>query len=298
MNPQGRQGSGKQGLDRTVTVSKALSFLLRHGAEKEGVQLDEEGYASVADVLAWRKLKSLKVTFRELRHVVRDNEKQRFSLTRRDRAGSSASAASPSDTPRHDEDDDDPSHYLIRATQGHSLRLESSAHLTPISTPPFPRAIHGTTASAYTLILTSGALSRMNRTHIHFAPGLPTPDAPVVSGFRTDSAVLIEVDVDKCVAAGMTWWRSENGVLLTEGFDGKVGTEYWVRAVGRKGGNVLWEGGEREGWREVIRGLESAGGRRGRGQGRGRGRGRGRARTPQSSGGVGGQVENVELREQ
>jgi 2'-phosphotransferase len=48
----GQQRRGKpNGGGRDVTVSKALSLLLRHAAEKEGLKLDSQGYANVADVV-------------------------------------------------------------------------------------------------------------------------------------------------------------------------------------------------------------------------------------------------------
>ena len=47
----GKGGKHRQPQSREVTVSKALSFLLRHGAKDEGVQLDEGGWANVRDVV-------------------------------------------------------------------------------------------------------------------------------------------------------------------------------------------------------------------------------------------------------
>lgn len=36
---------------RETTISKAISFVLRHGAAKEGLKLDENGYANAADLV-------------------------------------------------------------------------------------------------------------------------------------------------------------------------------------------------------------------------------------------------------
>jgi RNA:NAD 2'-phosphotransferase (TPT1/KptA family) len=38
-------------MPRDVQVSKALSKLLRHSAEKEGLKLDEAGYINLKDVV-------------------------------------------------------------------------------------------------------------------------------------------------------------------------------------------------------------------------------------------------------
>lgn len=47
-----KRGRGQgQGQSRDVQVSKALSLLLRHAAEKEGLKMNVQGYASVTDVV-------------------------------------------------------------------------------------------------------------------------------------------------------------------------------------------------------------------------------------------------------
>lgn len=42
---------------RDVAVSKALSYLLRHAAEREGLKMNSQGYANVADVVCTLGLK-------------------------------------------------------------------------------------------------------------------------------------------------------------------------------------------------------------------------------------------------
>lgn len=72
------------------------------------------------------------------------------------------------------------------------------------------------------------------------------PEETVISGMRASANILIWVDVKRsAVEGGLEWWRSANGVVLTEGDgEGKVGLE-WVRRVERRGtGEVVWRGGE------------------------------------------------------
>lgn len=45
-----KKGRG-QGAGREVQISKAMSLLLRHAAEKEGLKMNAQGYANVADVV-------------------------------------------------------------------------------------------------------------------------------------------------------------------------------------------------------------------------------------------------------
>ena len=50
----GKGGRGGRGgpMTRDVQVSKKLSWLLRHGAEQEGLKLGEGGYLSLQDVVS------------------------------------------------------------------------------------------------------------------------------------------------------------------------------------------------------------------------------------------------------
>lgn len=51
MSPKNRRGGSGGPASREITVSKAMSFVLRHGAEKEGIKLNKQGYANVADLV-------------------------------------------------------------------------------------------------------------------------------------------------------------------------------------------------------------------------------------------------------
>ena len=52
----GRGGGGRGGhggpQSREVKISKALAFVLRHNAAKEGIELDEGGWANVEDIVS------------------------------------------------------------------------------------------------------------------------------------------------------------------------------------------------------------------------------------------------------
>lgn len=118
----------------------------------------------------------------------------------------------------------------------------------------------------------------MERQHIHFATGLPEPSKNsrslksesepkaipveptgsipkdnsteaaqrVISGMRKNAVVMVWVDVKRSMQeGGLKWWKSENGVVLTEGDGkGKVGLEWVVRVEKRGTGEVIWEPGE------------------------------------------------------
>ncbi|KAJ5676257.1 hypothetical protein N7462_009154 [Penicillium macrosclerotiorum] len=325
MGQQGRdkrsgRGGGHQ--PREVQVSKALSLLLRHAAEKEGLKMNAQGYANVADVLQWRKLKSLNVTFDEIRHAVDSSDKKRFALlhipssqptdstTRattvpltvpglKEQGDETVATCSghPSafvlEVPSTADDqtnatqqalsvtDVEPSNFLIRATQGHSIKsVEAASFLEPLSLADESKlpdtVVHGTFHGSWADILHSGGLRCMGRNHVHFATGpslasvlaaqgiarelnaAPDDTNQVISGMRRDAQVLIYLDLKKALAAGCPFWRSENGVILSEGVpvasgqndaDGNlhkvVPVEFFDVVVERKAGlGKLWERGE------------------------------------------------------
>jgi len=148
---------------------------------------------------------------------------------------------------------DNPADYLIRANQGHSIAVENEGLLTPITSENLPTiVVHGTTHGAWPLIVSSGGLKRMGRTHVHFASGLPagfksvtesTADegesptaAPVISGMRNSSSVLVYVDIKKAMDGGINFWKSENGVILSEGNEeGLIKLEYFKSVEDRSG---------------------------------------------------------------
>lgn len=64
----------------------------------------------------------------------------------------------------------------------------------------------------------------------------------VISGMRKSATIMIWVDLARSAEqGGVKWWRSDNGVILTEGdHEGMVKME-WVDRVERRGtGEILW----------------------------------------------------------
>lgn len=192
------------------------------------------------------------------------NNKQRFSLVTTELTKQHDSTESPAEPAnaviKAASDLNDPSHYLIRANQGHSIAVNSEDLLKPITEANMlDLVVHGTTAKAWKLILQSGGLKPMNRNHVHFASGLPDSfkevddgsretnedAAPVISGMRNSSSILIYIDLPKAVSGGLKFWQSENGVILSEGNeDGIIKTEFFKKVENRKFMKVIMQDGK------------------------------------------------------
>lgn len=165
--------------------------------------------------------------------------------------------------------------YLIRANQGHSIKVDASALMEPITLElgniP-PKVIHGTYFIFWKDIVAGGGLKPMTRNHVHCSSG--TPEEGAISGMRADAELLIEVDVERSLQAGDKWWLSANGVVLTEGGEDRVlSSQFFKSVTGRKiDVGTLWQDGERvadipDGIQmRMPSGKTRGGGRGGRGQ--------------------------------
>ena len=205
-------------------------------------------------------MKSLHIDLPTIQDIVRTNDKQRFSLI---------PITELPDHHSHDPsittiDTTNPSHFLIRANQGHSLAVDNEGLLTSLSLEKREElpsvVVHGTNFVAWSAIVASGGLKPMGRNHVHFATGLPAgfetghddgqglverSEAPVISGMRKSSTVLIYLDLFKALEDGLKFFVSENGVVLGEGGEsGVIGVKYFrlVEQRGRNSGVLMRDG--------------------------------------------------------
>ncbi|XP_004643877.1 tRNA 2'-phosphotransferase 1 [Octodon degus] len=190
--PKSRRAPRPREQDRDVQLSKALSYVLRHGALKLGLPMEADGFVPVLSLLKLPQFHSFSTE--DVQRVVDANEKQRFTLRPGD----------PSTGP------------FIRANQGHSLQVPD-LELVSLETPQaLPQVlVHGTYWKNWPSILLKG-LSCQGRTHIHLAPGLPG-DPGVISGMRRNCDVALFINGPLALADGISFFRSANGVILTPG---------------------------------------------------------------------------------
>ena len=192
-----------------IKISKKLSFILRHGAEKLGIEMKSDGYVLVSDIL---KHKSHSLWSEEdIQRVVKNNEKQRFAL-------------------RYNDNGD----LEIRANQGHSVDVPELQLEEIIDPSLYPTLIHGTNFRAWDLIKTEG-LKTMNRTHIHLTTGLPG-DGEVISGMRKSCTVFIYIDMSKAIKDNIKFFKAANGVILTKGLNesGVLSLRYFSQVLNAK----------------------------------------------------------------
>ncbi len=132
--------------DRLLTLSKKLSRALRHQAVNMGLNIEKDGYVSVSELLRHRDFRGYKVE--DIKWVIANNDKKRFEVS------------------------EIQGMEKIRAVQGHSIETIVDEELLDLINNPseVPYCIHGTYRKYMDSIMESG-LKRMQRNHMHFAPG-------------------------------------------------------------------------------------------------------------------------------
>lgn len=153
--------------------------MLRHQPDKINLNLDENGWTDVDELL--QKL-PFTVSFEKLKEVVDTNDKKRFAFS------------------------DDFS--KIRANQGHSISV--NLDLPSLEPPEF--LFHGT-AEKYMPSISEQGLKKRQRHHVHLSADLETAKKV---GIRHGKLVILKVASGQMHKDGFQFFHSENGVWLVD----------------------------------------------------------------------------------
>lgn len=163
-----------------TTISKRLSYVLRHRPDSIGLTLTPDGWTTVGELLAALAAHGTVLDRARLARVVATNDKQRFHL------------------------DGD----RIRAHQGHSVPVDLA--LPPVHPPDV--LFHGTAGRHLPSIRREGLL-RGRRHHVHLSADRATARRV---GVRHGDPVVLGVDAAAMATAGHAFHRTANGVWLTD----------------------------------------------------------------------------------
>lgn len=198
--------------DSLLNLSRKLSWALRHGLSKMGIQYGSDGFVDLKDLLNHKDFRSYKIS--DIENVVASNDKQRFTLKK------------------------EGTKYMIKANQGHSVKDITDLSLERITDlDQLPQVLHGTYFRHWNSIRQNG-LNRMSRNHIHFT-FTDSVREKSISGFRSNCQLLIYINIPKCFADDIIFFRSENGVILSEGLDGTLHPKYFLKVVNRQTGELV-----------------------------------------------------------
>lgn len=165
-------------------ISKYLSLVLRHKPEMIGLNIDNNGWVNVDELI---NKSTLEFNLDELKEIVETNDKQRFLFS------------------------DDFS--KIKATQGHSIKIE--LELTPIEPPEI--LYHGTVEKFIDSINKDGLL-KMNRNHVHLSDNKYTA---INVAKRRGQPIILIIKSKEMFNDGYKFFCSENNVWLTDNVPSK-----------------------------------------------------------------------------
>ncbi|WP_298472042.1 RNA 2'-phosphotransferase [uncultured Psychrobacillus sp.] len=159
-------------------LSVFISLILRHKPETIGITLDEFGYANVEELLEGINNSGKLIDFHILQEIVRTDRKKRYSF--------------------------DETSTLIRANQGHSIRVK--VPMKEVEPPEF--LYHGTSKASLNQITLQG-IKKMNRLYVHLSEDAETA---LQVGSRHGKAVVLRVLSQQMHNEGHKFFLSENNI--------------------------------------------------------------------------------------
>lgn len=172
---------------RKKSIGKFLSLVLRHEPSKIGIQLDDNGWADVEELISKCGKHRVSFTKKELDEIVETNNKKRYAYS---------------------EDG-----TKIRANQGHSITVD--LEFTSVEPPQF--LYHGTADRFLNSIEVEG-IKKMSRQHVHLSQDKETA---INVGSRHGRVVVLTILAYKMYEDGVAFFQSANGVWLTDYIDPK-----------------------------------------------------------------------------
>lgn len=164
-------------------VSQFLCFLLRHKPEAASLNMNNEGWVSVEQLL--RNIsdsKKTRISSDELNYIVQSDEENRYAFS--------------------------PDKLMLRCLQGHSL---SWVKIDFDSYTPSEDLYHGTSEESVRSILKSGLTSR-GRNLVHLSTSIKKASRVGKRHSKQEPPVILVIDKD----APIDFKISENGVVLVE----------------------------------------------------------------------------------
>lgn len=185
-------------------ISKTMSWILRHGLIELGLQVDKKGRIDIDKLLNLQQMKDLNTTKDIVKRIVETSDKKRFNM------------------------EDVDGKVMIGANQGHNKEvgeLIDNDILMEELKEPIDLCVHGTYNKFIDQIMKEG-LKTMTRKHIHFSMGYNNDDK-VISGMRNSCDIFIEVDMKKAMDDGIKFYKSNNGVILSNGINSTLESKYF-----------------------------------------------------------------------
>ncbi|MBL7837657.1 MAG: RNA 2'-phosphotransferase [Bacteroidetes bacterium] len=168
-------------------ISKFLSLVLRHQPETISIQLDQNGWTDVNELIERANNYGVKFDREILNHIVETNSKKRFAFNE--------------------------TFDKIRASQGHSVDIE----LGYTNQKPPEILYHGTGEKSVQSIFESG-LEKQSRQHVHLNCEI---ESAIKVGQRHGKPIVLKILAEQMYNDNFQFFLSDNGVWLTDNVPAK-----------------------------------------------------------------------------
>lgn len=162
--------------DDLVAISKFLSYLLRHHPEEIGLELDQYGWADIAELIHKAEKNGRSISREDINQILENGTKKRFILSK--------------------------DGEYIRAGYGHSIDVD--LELKPTSPPD--QLYHGTARKNLSSIVADG-IHPGTRNFVHLST--TQEDARFVGG-RHGKPIILAVQAKQMSQEGFNFFQSES----------------------------------------------------------------------------------------
>lgn len=171
-----------------LQLSKEISYALRHAPWEYELELDDDGWVSVEQLLISLKENSKweSVTIQDLEHMIQNSDKKRHELV----------------------------DGKIRALYGHSISMK----ILKESAEPPTILFHGTARRFWKSIENNGLLPK-GRQYVHLSNDIET--ALQVGKRHDDKPVILEIDAKKAWNEGIKFYLGNDKVWLADNIPSK-----------------------------------------------------------------------------
>lgn len=164
-----------------IQLSKTVSHALRHEPQSYNLNLDNQGWVLLSDLVIALNSKGIKVDEFDINKMVELSEKKRHQIL----------------------------NGKIRAYYGHSVKDKILKY--PVEPPEF--LYHGTVQNSLTDILEKGLLP-MERQYVHLSIDRST--AEMVGSRRKGDLVILTIRAKEAFLNNIRFYKEENGIWLSD----------------------------------------------------------------------------------
>ncbi|ESK87398.1 trna 2 -phosphotransferase tpt1 [Moniliophthora roreri MCA 2997] len=195
----------------TATITRQMSWLLRHAAQSQGIRIRPDGYVRVNDLLSYYLFK--RYNMKSLQELLRYDPKHRFEFKEEEGLWRGSKE------------------WLVRHQGGHTIKGVSSSAKRITSFPKSSAAIYCTDIQRWKTFSEHGIWSERGDELIHLVRKVPEYEG--IEAFNPTVRILISIDVEKAMHDGdIMFYKINDGSLVTDGDKrGCITPEYFKEVV-------------------------------------------------------------------